>query len=95
MNPEITFQLIASTMASIFCGASLIFWLLFIDAMSLQRLSKKPLISSQAEIGGAVFLVSIAFIFLALLEANLKERKWLYFSGSNFLANHNSIRAAK
>jgi hypothetical protein len=75
MNPEIIFQLVASTMASIFCGASLIFWLLSIDAMSLQRLSKKPLISSQAVIGGFVFLGSIASIFLALLESKLKERK--------------------
>jgi hypothetical protein len=71
------FQLTASIIASIFCGASLAFWLLSIDAMSLQRLSKEPLISSQAAIGGLVFLGSIASILLALLTANPKSRKLL------------------
>lgn len=77
MNSEVVFQLTASIIASIFCGASLAFWLLSNDAMSLQRLSKEPLISSQAVIGGFVFLGSIASILLALLAADPEYRKLL------------------
>jgi hypothetical protein len=88
MAPEVVFQLTASTIASIFCGASLIFWLLSIKAMSLQRLSKEPLISSQVVIGGFVLLGSIASIPLTLLELNPKHRKLLTSTEINFLANH-------
>lgn len=77
MDSEVIFQLTASIIASIFCGASLAFWLLSIDAMSLQRLSKEPLISSQAVIGGFVFLGSITSVFLALLAADPKYGKLL------------------
>lgn len=77
MDPEVVFQLTASTIASISCGASLALWLLSIDAMNLQRLSKEPLISSQAVIGVFVLLGSVASILLALLDAALKDCKLL------------------
>lgn len=56
--------------------------------MSLQKLSKEPLISSQAAIGGFVLLGSIASILLTLLELNPKHRKLLTSTEINFLANH-------
>lgn len=77
MDSELIFQLTASTIASICCGASLAFWLLSIKAMSLRRLSKEPLISTQAVIGGFVFLGSSASILLAFLQVNAKDGRLL------------------
>lgn len=73
MDSALKFQLTASTLASICCGASLTFWLLSIKAMSLQRLRNQKLITSQAVIGTFAFLGSIASILLALLEAPPKD----------------------
>lgn len=70
MDSAPIFQLTASILASICCGGSLAFWLLSIKAMSLRRLSKEPLISGQALIGGFAFLGSIASILLVFLIAN-------------------------
>jgi len=58
------FQLATSIITSVCYGASLAFWLLSIKAISLQRLSKESIISSQAVIAGFVFLGSIyAFLW--------------------------------
>jgi hypothetical protein len=77
MDSALIFQLTASILASICCGGSLAFWLLSIKSMSLRRLSKEPLISSQAVIGGFVFLGSTASILLAFLEVNPKDGRLL------------------
>jgi hypothetical protein len=78
MDSALIFQLTASILASICSAGSLAFWLLSIN-INLQRLSKEPLIASQAVIGCFVFLGSIASILLAFLNAkpNLKDGRLL------------------
>lgn len=78
-DPELVFQLTPSTAASNFRRANLAFWPPSIKAISLQWLSKKPLISGQSVIGGLLFSRCFAYILPALFEIapNLKDGELL------------------
>lgn len=89
MDPEVLFQLTASTLASIFCGASLIFWLLSIDAMELAR-AEREITHLQSGCDRWFCILGIdRFYFSGTAGSEFKRAQVAYFSGRNFLANHN------
>ncbi|TQB67760.1 hypothetical protein MPDQ_004812, partial [Monascus purpureus] len=70
MDAQTTFQLTASTAASACSGASLAFWLLSVEARKQPAFHKKPVLLSQAVIGGVIIIGSIVSIVLAIRLAS-------------------------
>ncbi|KAL2840805.1 hypothetical protein BJY01DRAFT_16130 [Aspergillus pseudoustus] len=79
MDAQAIFQLTASTAASVCSGASLAFWLLSAEVWKQPAFHKKPVLLSQAIIGGVIIIGSIVSIVLAIRQANPK-------SGDTFLS---------
>ncbi|PYH92244.1 hypothetical protein BO71DRAFT_29409 [Aspergillus ellipticus CBS 707.79] len=78
MDSDLIFQLTTSTIAWLYFGSSLAFWLLSIRASNSGRLSRGRLVSSQVVIGSAIFLGLLISILLAFLKAKLvRSCSWL------------------
>ncbi|KAL4923031.1 uncharacterized protein BDV17DRAFT_25722 [Aspergillus undulatus] len=73
MDAQEIFQLAASTAASACSGASLAFWLLSIGAPHQPAFHSKPVLLSQAVIGGALIIGSITSIVLTIQQTNPKS----------------------
>lgn len=72
MSPHLIFQLVASTMAVLFSGASLMFWLLNSEVLG-QEERTKAIIYGQIIISATIILGSIASIPLAVQISHSKN----------------------
>lgn len=92
MDAQTTFQLTASTAASACSGASLAFWLLSVEARKQPAFHKKPVLLSQAVIGGVIIIGSIVSIVLAIRLASSNSGKLPAAENNPCIPNHHCRR---